>query len=30
VKDGNGEVAGAAAMARDVTERHERERATRA
>ena len=30
VKDGNGEVAGAAAMARDVTERHERERAARA
>jgi PAS domain S-box-containing protein len=30
VKNGNGEVAGAAAMARDVTERHERERAARA
>ena len=30
VKDGNGEVVGSAAMARDVTERVERERAARA
>ena len=30
VKDGNGEVTGSAAMARDVTERIERERAARA